>query len=92
MAKKPIYERVLLKLSGEALGSENQFGIDHASCKKIAEAIGEISKLGVEIGVVLGGGNIFRGTQAKKLGLARIPADQIGMMGTIMNGIVLSKT
>ena len=92
MAKKPLYKRILLKLSGEALmGSKEKFGIDHKACKNIAAAVKEIHKMGVQIGIVIGGGNIFRGSQAEELGFSRTPADHIGMIATTINGLILQQ-
>ncbi len=92
MSKKPLYRRVLLKLSGEALTGEQKFGIEHQSCQQIAQAIKEVCDLGIEIGVVVGGGNVFRGAQAVEFGFARTPADQVGMLATIINGMVLQQS
>jgi uridylate kinase len=86
-----IYKRILLKLSGEALMGDEAFGIEQAACRRIAEAIKEVSLAGVQIGVVVGGGNIFRGVQAEEFGFARTPADQIGMLSTAINGLVLEQ-
>lgn len=71
---------------------EQKFGIDHHACQLIALAIKEVYALGVQIGIVVGGGNIFRGNQAKVFGFARTPADHIGMLATTINGIVLQQT
>ncbi|NDD59031.1 MAG: UMP kinase [Chlamydiae bacterium] len=89
---KPLYKRVLIKLSGEALMGEQNFGIEHKACNAIANAIKEVYDLGVEIGIVVGGGNIFRGTQAKDFGFARTPADHIGMLATTINGLILQQS
>lgn len=89
MAKKAAYRRILLKLSGEALMGEQAFGIDKKACAHIASSIREVLALGVQIGIVIGGGNIFRGNQAEDFGFARTPADHIGMLATIINGIIL---
>jgi len=85
------YRRILLKLSGEALMGKEKFGIEYTACEHIAKSIKEVSDHGVEIGVVIGGGNIFRGAQAEHFGFARTPADQIGMIATSINGIVLQQ-
>ena len=66
-----------------------KFGIEPGACRKIAASIKQICDLGAEVGIVIGGGNIFRGTQAKALGFARTPADHIGMLSTTINGIAL---
>lgn len=89
---KPRYRRVLIKLSGEALMGEQTFGIEHGACNAIAMAIKEVYDLGIQIGVVVGGGNIFRGTQAKDFGFARTPADHIGMLATTINGLLLQQS
>lgn len=89
---KPAYKRVLLKLSGEAFMGSQKFGIDPNAFQKIAAAIKEVSAMGVQIGVVVGGGNIFRGSQAKALGFSRTPADHVGMLATTINGIILQQS
>ncbi len=91
-AHRPAYKRVLLKLSGEALMGEQKFGVEHEACKQIAESIKEVYALGVQLGIVVGGGNIFRGNQAQAFGFARTPADHIGMLATTINGLVLQQT
>lgn len=88
---KTDYKRIVLKLSGEALMGDQKFGMEHKASKKIATSIKEIHALGVQIAVVVGGGNIFRGSQAKKFGFSRIAADQIGMVATIINGLILQQ-
>ena len=85
------YKRILLKLSGEALKGEKLGVIDHIACDQIAEAICEVYALGVEIGIVIGGGNIFRGNMAKEFGFARTPADHVGMLATTVNGLILGQ-
>lgn len=85
----PKYKRILLKLSGEALMGDQKFGIEYEACERIARAIKEVHAVGVQIGVVVGGGNIFRGNQAHAFGFSRTPADQIGMLATVINGILL---
>ena len=92
MAKRTPYKRILLKLSGEALMGQGKSGVDHQACESVAAAIKEIHALGVQIGIVVGGGNIFRGSQAKEFGFSRTPADHIGMIGTTINGLVLQQT
>lgn len=89
---KPAYKRVLLKLSGEALMGREKFGIDQTACNHIARSIKEICDLGVQVGIVVGGGNIFRGNQATSFGFARTPADHIGMLATSINGLVLQQS
>ena len=91
MLKKSAYRRVLLKLSGECLKGKHPGVIDHDACHHIADNIYEIYKLGVQIGLVIGGGNIFRGSQADQFGFARTPADHVGMLATTINGLVLGQ-
>lgn len=90
--KKPLYKRVLLKLSGEALMGDQKFGIDHGACAQIAVSIKEMYDAGVQIGIVVGGGNVFRGAQAEQFGFSRTPADHIGMLATTINGIILQQS
>ncbi len=85
----PRYQRVLLKLSGEALMGEQSFGIDAEIVSYLAEEIVEVAKLDVEIGLVIGGGNIFRGVSASATGLDRVAGDQMGMLATLINAIAL---
>ncbi len=85
----PAYRRVLLKLSGEALMGEQQFGIDAAVATQIAKDIREIQQLGVQTGVVIGGGNIFRGLAASAKGMDRATADYMGMLATVINALAL---
>ena len=92
MAKKPLYKRILLKLSGEALMGKGKFGIEHLASKNIAAAVKEVHAMGVQIGIVVGGGNIFRGSLAKEFGFSRTPADHIGMLATTINGLVLQQS
>ena len=84
-----MYKRVLLKLSGEALKGTTSFGIDPQTVKGIAHQIKDIYDLGVEIGIVVGGGNIWRGKTAEGLGMDRAQADYMGMLATIMNGLAV---
>jgi len=85
----PVYRRVLLKLSGEALMGEQSFGIDPGVTSKIAADIGEIQQLGVQAGVVIGGGNLFRGLAASARGMDRATADYMGMLATVINALAL---
>ena len=87
--RKPVYKRILLKLSGEALKGKREFGIDFEETALIAEQINEIQVLGVEIAVVIGGGNIFRGIPASKNGIDRVTADYMGMIATMINALAL---
>lgn len=83
------YKRILLKLSGEALMGEDKYGINHVVMGRIVAEIQEISKLGVEIAIVVGGGNIFRGMKSANDGLERVTADYMGMLATVMNALAL---
>ena len=83
------YKRVLVKLSGEALMGKESFGIDRGTVRRIAEDVIEAVRLGVEVAVVVGGGNIFRGSQIAGMGLSRPAADSMGMLATVMNVIAL---
>ena len=85
----PVYKRILLKLSGEALMGEQPFGIDPAVTSSIAADIAEIRSLGVEVGIVIGGGNIFRGVAASARGMDRATADYMGMLATVINALAL---
>lgn len=86
------YNRVLLKLSGEALMGDKQFGIDNARLAKYAEQIREIKDLGVELAIVIGGGNIFRGVQAEQGGMDRTHGDYMGMLATMINAMALQSS
>lgn len=83
------YKRILLKLSGEALMGEKQFGIDNNRLAQYSREIREIADLGVEIAIVIGGGNIFRGLQAAEGGMERTQGDYMGMLATVINGMAL---
>jgi uridylate kinase len=83
------YKRILLKLSGEALMGDKGYGIDSATVQYMASEIREISRLGVEIAVVIGGGNIFRGVEASVKGMERASADYMGMLATVINALAL---
>ena len=84
-----MYKRILLKMSGEALKGKNEFGIDPKTVKEIAEQIKMVHDLGIEIGIVCGGGNIFRGHIGQELGMDRAQADYMGMLATVMNGLAV---
>jgi uridylate kinase len=86
---KPAYRRVLLKLSGEALMGDNNFGISPDMLKYVADEVKSIHDLGVEIAIVVGGGNIFRGVKATSFGMERTAADHMGMLATVMNSLAL---
>ena len=86
----PVYKRVLLKLSGEALLGRRTFGIDSDVARQIATEVVEVGQLGVELAIVIGGGNIFRGLKASAAGMDRTTADNMGMLATVMNALALS--
>jgi uridylate kinase len=86
---KPAYKRILLKLSGESLQGRQSFGIDFRTAASIAQEIKEVRDLGVEVAIMIGGGNIFRGVCGTTEGVDRVAADQMGLLATIMNGIAL---
>ena len=90
--KKPAYKRILLKLSGEALMGDDAFGINRATIVRMVEEIAEITRLGVEVAVVIGGGNIFRGVAGGSVGMDRATADYMGMLATVMNALALADT
>jgi uridylate kinase len=85
----PAFKRILLKLSGEALMGEDSYGINRATIERIVAEIKEVVDLGVEVGVVIGGGNIFRGVAPAAAGMDRATADYMGMMATVMNALAL---
>ncbi|MBI4356503.1 MAG: UMP kinase [Gammaproteobacteria bacterium] len=89
MTKSPIYKRILLKMSGEALMGKNGFGIDSNVLHRIAKEIHDIFELNVQIGIVIGGGNFFRGAKLAITGLDRVTADHIGMLATLINALAL---
>lgn len=86
---KPIYQRILLKLSGEALQGTEGFGINASILDRIAQEIKELVELGIQISIVIGGGNLFRGTGLAKVGMNRVVADHMGMLATVMNGLAM---
>ncbi len=86
---QPVYRRILLKLSGEALMGKRDFGLDHEVLGRIADEIGDVVGLGVQIGVVVGGGNIIRGVSASNWGIDRVTGDHMGMLGTVINALAL---
>ena len=85
----PIYKRILLKLSGEALMGNQGFGVDPLMAVKVAEELKEVHSLGVEMAIVIGGGNIFRGLKATEQGMYRVSGDLMGMLATVINAIAL---
>lgn len=86
---QPAYKRILLKLSGEALMGKGDFGIDPAIIKRVATEVKEIIDTGVEIGMVIGGGNIFRGAGLAESGIDRVTGDHMGMLATVMNALAM---
>ncbi len=87
--RTPVYKRVLLKVSGEVLRGKRKYGIDLEATSQIAKQIKEVAELGVSIGVVIGGGNIFRGVAASAKGIDRVSADYMGMLATVVNALAL---
>ena len=86
------YKRILLKLSGEALMGDDAFGINRATIVRMVEEIAEITRMGVQVAVVIGGGNIFRGVAGGSVGMDRATADYMGMLATVMNALALGDT
>jgi len=87
--KKPVYKRVVLKMSGEVLQGKQGYGIDPEVTRSIAEEMRDVKKLGVEIAIVIGGGNIYRGSTLEGQGVDRTTADYMGMLATVINGLAL---
>lgn len=88
-SKQPVYKRILLKLSGEALQGDQMVGIDASKLARMSAEIARVVKLGVQIGLVIGGGNLVRGADYYTAGLDRVTADQMGMLATMINGLAL---
>jgi len=86
---KPKYRRILLKLSGEALMGEEGFGIDPKVLDRMAQEIKELIEMGIQVGLVIGGGNLFRGAGLAQAGMNRVVGDQMGMLATVMNGLAM---
>jgi len=87
--KKPVYRRVLLKVSGEALAGNQGYGIDAQVVQAIAKAVHEVHQSGVQIALVIGGGNIYRGADGEKMGMDRVSSDYMGMLATLINALAL---
>ncbi len=85
----PKYQRILLKLSGEVLAGQGSFGIDSERVRSLAEEVGEVARAGVQIGLVVGGGNFFRGVAAAAKNMDRVTADHMGMLATVINALAL---
>ena len=83
------YRRALLKLSGEALAGGKDFGLDFSVIERLSDEVKAVRELGVELGIVMGGGNIIRGTQASKQGMDRVSADYMGMLATVINALAI---
>ena len=88
----PAYQRILLKLSGEALMGDDAFGINRATIVRMVDEIAEVTRLGVQVAIVIGGGNIFRGVAGGSVGMDRATADYMGMLATVMNALALADT
>ena len=88
----PAHKRILLKLSGEALMGDDAFGINRATIVRMVQEVREVTELGVEVAVVIGGGNIFRGVAGGSVGMDRATADYMGMLATVMNSLALADT
>jgi uridylate kinase len=88
----PAYKRILLKLSGEALMGDDAYGINRATIVRMVQEVREITQMGVEVAVVIGGGNIFRGVAGGAVGMDRATADYMGMLATVMNSLALADT
>ena len=88
-SSRPAFQRILLKLSGEALVGDLEYGINPAVVQKVAVELKEVRELGVEVGIVIGGGNIYRGVAASAKGMDRAAADQMGMLATVINSLAL---
>lgn len=91
MNEMPSFKRILLKLSGETLRGTQPFGIDQEACLEIARSIKDLHESGYEVAIVIGGGNIFRGINLRASGIERTPADHMGMLATLINGIALQQ-
>lgn len=89
---RPVFKRILLKLSGEVLMGEGESGIDTGVLARIAGEVQQLRQLGVEIGMVIGGGNLFRGAGLAKAGMDRVTADHMGMLATVMNSLAMQDT
>src|SRR5580765_117035 len=87
--RMPRYQRILLKLSGEVMAGEGSFGLDAARVQALTEEVAEVAKAGVQIGLVVGGGNFFRGVAAAARHMDRVAADHMGMLATVINALAL---
>ena len=91
MSKNPPYRRILLKLSGETLRGNEPFGIHQEACLQLARNLALFHQAGIQLGIVIGGGNIFRGLDLRLTGMPRTPADHMGMLATLLNGIAIQQ-
>ncbi len=87
---KPVYKRILLKLSGEALMGTDQYGINRSAIERMVTDVAEVANMGIEVAIVIGGGNIFRGVAPGAQGMDRATADYMGMLATVMNSLALA--
>src|ERR1700727_3204881 len=85
----PVFKRILLKISGEALAANQGFGVENRRIHKIAAEVGDVHKLGVQIAIVVGGGNFFRGVAEQAKHMDRVYADHMGMLATVINALAL---
>src|SRR5215472_11903510 len=90
LKRMPKYRRILLKLSGEVLAGDGSFGIDAARVAALSAEVAEVARTGVQIGLVVGGGNFFRGVAAAAQNMDRVTADHMGMLATVINSLALS--
>ena len=88
--RQPRYKRILLKLSGEALMGSEEFGIDPKVLDRMALEVGQLVGIGVQVGLVIGGGNLFRGAALSAAGMDRVTGDHMGMLATVINSLALS--
>lgn len=88
-SRVPLYRRIVLKLSGESLAEEGEFGINPKTLRELAEEIAEVHRMNVQIAIVIGGGNIFRGTRGESEGMDRATSDYMGMLATVINALAL---
>jgi uridylate kinase len=89
---EPVFKRILLKLSGEVLMGECEYGIDIGVLTRIASEVQQLRRINVEVGMVIGGGNLFRGAGLAKAGMDRVTADHMGMLATVMNSLAMQDT